>query len=71
MFMYANGSTNKLQDLVLELAVNKMQVVLATEDMTIFFTKTHLADLKTIIKVELAELKTTENEFPDTTNLSG
>jgi hypothetical protein len=71
MFMYANGSTNELQDLVINLAGNEMKVVLATEDMTIYFTKAHLADLKAIISVDLAESETTENESADTTKSSG
>lgn len=51
MFMYAKDSTIKLQDLIVNLADDKeLPVVLATKKMTIYFTQTHLADLKAVIR---------------------
>jgi hypothetical protein len=49
MFQHANGSTEGLLELVLNLTGNALSVVLAQEETTIYFTKTHLADLKVII----------------------
>jgi hypothetical protein len=72
MFMYAKDSTIKLQELIVNLADDKeLPVVLARKKMTIYFTQTHLADLKAVIRGDLAGAKTTENESPDTTNSLG
>lgn len=35
-----------------ELSGNELEVVLAQENTTIYFTKTHIADLKTIIAID-------------------
>jgi hypothetical protein len=52
MFQHANGSTDDLRDLVAKTSGNELAVVLAREDATIYFTKTHLADLKAIIAAD-------------------
>jgi hypothetical protein len=68
MFQHANGSTDKLRDLVAEQAGNDVAVVLAKEDTTIYFTKTHLVDLKAIISADLRESEASDNELPDATD---
>lgn len=55
MFQLANGSRDKLKDKFIEIDRNEIEVVLAQKDTTIYFTKTHIADLKTVIKVDLQE----------------
>lgn len=35
-----------------ELTSYELEVVLAQENTTIYFTKTHIADLKTVIKID-------------------
>ena len=37
-----------------ELSGNELEVVLAQENTTIYFTKTHIADLRKIIEVDTA-----------------
>lgn len=51
MFQYANNNKN-LREMFLELTGNELKVVLAQEDTTIYFTETHIADLKKVIEVD-------------------
>jgi hypothetical protein len=62
MFQHANGSTDELRDLVVELAGNEMAVVLANEEKAIYFTRTHISDIKTIIAVDQSESETNGQE---------
>ena len=55
MYQYANGAAKLMKDLFLDLSGNKMEVVLAGENATVYFTATHEADLKAIIAVEDAD----------------
>lgn len=55
MFQFTNGSRDKLKDMFLEINSNELEVVLAQKETTIYFTKTHIADLKTVIKVDKQE----------------
>jgi hypothetical protein len=55
MFQYVNGSTQRLPDAFGELVTNELAVLLAQTDMTIYFTKLHIADLQAVIRVEQAE----------------
>jgi len=57
-FLHANGSSDELRDLVVEMSGNELAVILAREDETIYFTKTHLADLKAIIGADQSEPET-------------
>ena len=50
MFKEANGSAKFMRDLFAELSGNELEVVLAQEDATIYFTQTHIVDLKEVIK---------------------
>jgi hypothetical protein len=54
MFQHANGSADFMQDMFIELARNELEVVLAQSNTTIYFTKTHIADLKKVIEVDQA-----------------
>ena len=49
MFQYANGSKELLWEMFTELKETELEVVLAKQDMTIYFTKTHIADLKAVL----------------------
>ena len=55
MFKHANGSSDKLKDTFVEMDSNKLEVVLAQKDTTIYFTKIHIADLKAVIKADQQE----------------
>ena len=52
MFQHVNASKDSLKKRFLEMKGNELDVVLAHTDHAIFFTKTHIADLKTIIEVD-------------------
>ena len=54
MFEHANGSAELMQEFM-ALTSNELDIVLAQKDATIYFTKTHLFDLKTIISVDKQE----------------
>jgi hypothetical protein len=49
MFEYVNGASDLLKDMVLGLDDNELELVLADENVTAYFTKTHIADLHAII----------------------
>ena len=52
MFQYANSSADSIQNTFMELTGNELEIVLAQKELTIYFTKTHIADLKEVIKVD-------------------
>lgn len=52
MFRHANSTKDFMLEMFLELAGNDLEVVLAQENATIYFTKTHIADLKKVIEVD-------------------
>ena len=52
MFRHANGSTDQLKEDFLAMDGNRLDVVLAQTTETIYFTKMHIADLRTVIGVE-------------------
>jgi len=56
MFQYANGSKNVLKTLFVEMAGERMEIILAQANASIYFTKTHIADLRTAIEADSAEL---------------
>ena len=52
MFQHANGSSESMMEMFAALAGNELQIVLARRDASISFTKTHIADLMTVIESE-------------------
>lgn len=55
MFKHANGSKDLMLAMFSEGRGNELEVVLAQKDATVYFTKTHIADLKKIIEIEANE----------------
>lgn len=55
MFQHANGSADSMLEIFDELTGNEFEVVLAQKRATIYFTRTHIADLKEVIRVDRAE----------------
>lgn len=55
MFQYANRSKGKLKQSILCQTENRLDIVLAQQGRTIYFTRTHLADLKAIIRADELE----------------
>ncbi len=55
MFQHANGSSDSIESAFLTLVGNELSVVLAQGDTTIYFTKTHIADLQAVINVDRTE----------------
>ena len=62
MFQYVNGSRELMSEMLLDLDGNELEVFLAREYKTIHFTKTHIADIKTVIAVETDEAEGDEAE---------
>ena len=52
MFQHANGSEELIREMFSEIAGNELEVVLAQQDATIYFTKTHIADLRSVLEAE-------------------
>ncbi len=52
MFQYANGSGEVMIDLFRKMSGNEFEIVLAQESTTIYFTKTHVADLRAVISAD-------------------
>ncbi|WP_339862458.1 sacsin N-terminal ATP-binding-like domain-containing protein [Thalassospira alkalitolerans] len=52
MFKHANGTKDIMMEMVVDIRGNELEVVLAQRDEIIYFTKTHVADIKTVIEVD-------------------
>jgi len=52
MFQHANGSRNQLKELFVRMADQRLEVFLAQESATIYFTKMHIADLRQVVEVD-------------------
>lgn len=52
MFRHANSTKDLMMEMFAELSGNELEVVLAQENKTIYFTKTHIADLRSVIAVD-------------------
>ena len=55
MFMHANDSKNEMQNRFLALDGSELELTLADQTVIVYFTESHLADLRVVIKVEGAE----------------
>jgi hypothetical protein len=53
MFRHANGSKD-LKQLFVRMPGNQLEILLADEAAIIYFTKTHIADLRTVISADNA-----------------
>jgi len=53
MFQHAHGSADMVCDLLVDCADENLEVILAGKDGLIYFTKTHLADIRAIISTAL------------------
>jgi hypothetical protein len=53
MFQHANGSADRMLTTFLEFTGNELEVVLAQKDNKVYFTKTHVADLRAVIQEEI------------------
>ncbi|MHB1561484.1 MAG: hypothetical protein ACYC61_28885, partial [Isosphaeraceae bacterium] len=74
MFQHANGSTKELREGVMGLDGETLPVLLANQEMTIYFTKAHLFDLRAVIEKETGWAAPVEVEYaetPDPANPNG
>ncbi len=53
MFMHANGSKEQMRDRLLDLDGSELDLTLADQPVTVYFTESHLADLKVVVEVEI------------------
>jgi hypothetical protein len=58
MYQHANGSSVELNTLFCDLTENTLHIVLAQMETSIYFTKTHLADLNAVIEAEESKTET-------------
>jgi hypothetical protein len=52
MYQLANGSRDVLRETLINLSGNEVEVVLAQQDLTIYFSKIHILDLKAVLAAE-------------------
>lgn len=55
MFRHANGSSDEIREMFATITGNELPVILAQKEATIYFTKTHICDLREILKVDDAD----------------
>ena len=55
MFMHANASKDKMKDRFLALDGSDLEATLAGQSVTLYFTDTHIADIRVVIEVEDAK----------------
>ena len=66
MFRFANGSKQSLTDSIAQQTGNQVPVVLANQEVTIYFTKAHLADLQAVIKADAEAPSSDESALNET-----
>jgi hypothetical protein len=52
MYRLVNGSRDTMREAFLAIDGNELAVVLAERDMTIYFSRTHLIDLRAVLEAE-------------------
>ena len=52
MFMHANGSKDEMKDRFLDLDGSELELTLAGQPVAVYFTESHLADLRVVVEVE-------------------
>jgi len=52
MFRHANSTKDLMMEIFTELTRNELEVVLAQENKTVYFTEIHIADLRKVIEVD-------------------
>ena len=52
MFMHANASKEDMKDLLLALDGNELELILADRPVNLYFTRTHIADIGTVIEID-------------------
>ena len=52
MFQHANDSRDLMKDLFLDMEGNELEVILADENASIYFTETHIVDIKAVISAD-------------------
>jgi len=52
MYMHANPSRDEMRDRFLALDGSEMELSLADRSVTIYFTDTHIADIRVLVEVE-------------------
>ena len=55
MFMHANGSKDQMRDRLLDLDGSELDLTLAGRQVTVYFTGSHLADLRIVVEVDNGE----------------
>ena len=64
MFRHANESKERINELVHAIESNRLPLVMAGKDFDVYFTETHLADLRAVLTIE-------NDGEPDSSDMSG
>jgi hypothetical protein len=63
MFKHANGSRESMMQKLVALTRNRLQLVLAQEEASVYFSDTHISDLKAVIQNERDQCNRSANDF--------
>jgi hypothetical protein len=63
MYKEANGSSELMRGMFNEISGNELDVVLAQQNTTIYFTKTHIVDLKKVLEVDTSSCGEEDQEL--------
>ena len=62
MFRHANSTEDLMMEMFIDLSGNELEVVLAQENASIHFTKTHIDDLKKVIEIDGNSADTSDDD---------
>jgi hypothetical protein len=71
MYRLVNGSRETMREVFQALTDNELEVVLAEQDLTVYFSKTHIVDLKAVLDAEDSLPAAPDMEPPEDTFLTG
>ena len=55
MYQYANGSSDRMEEMFMTMDGKELEVILAQQNATIYFTGIHAADLRAVIAADQGE----------------
>jgi hypothetical protein len=67
MFRLVNASKETMREAFKAITDNELEVLLADQDLSIYFSKTHIIDLKAVMDAERSLTPSTSNELDDNT----
>lgn len=71
MFRHVNDSRELLAEMFDDLTENKLEIILAQNDAEIYFTRTHIGDLRAVIESDAQRLQDNEDQADPSDDVSG